>query len=105
MSSQYTHFPDLVAEMVPPNEGMQSQVVLQNDDVKAIVFGFSEGHELAKHTAPKPVILYFIEGEAELTMDGDVVSARKGSVVHIAAGLPHSVLAKTPMTMLLLLLK
>lgn len=59
----------------------------------------------AEHAASKPAILHFLQGEVELTLGDDTLAVQAGSWIHMAAGLPHTVLAKTPATMLLLLLK
>ena len=70
-----------------------------------VLFGFAPGQSLSEHTASKPAILYFVEGEAALTLGDEEQTAGAGSFVHMAANLPHSVLAKTRVVMLLLLLK
>jgi hypothetical protein len=44
-------------------------------------------------------------GEARLTLGDDTVEARPGAWVHMANGLRHSIRAKTPVVMLLLLVK
>jgi hypothetical protein len=43
--------------------------------------------------------------EAKLTLGDDIVEARPGTWVHMPAGLRHSIQAKTPVVMLLLVLK
>ena len=72
---------------------------------KAVAFGFAEGEELSEHTASMPAIVHFLEGEATLTLGEDTVAAQHGTWIHMPANLKHSVLAKTPVVMLLLLLK
>jgi quercetin dioxygenase-like cupin family protein len=52
-----------------------------------------------------PAILHFLQGEAKLTLGDDEVNAKPGTWVHIPKGLRHSIQAKTPVVMLLLLLK
>ena len=44
-------------------------------------------------------------GEATLTLGSDSMEAREGTWAHMPAQLPHSLLARTPVVMLLLLLK
>jgi quercetin dioxygenase-like cupin family protein len=102
---QFTHVVDLAKEATPPEHGILSHTVFQDDDLKAVVFGFGQGDEMSEHTASTPAILHFLEGEAELILGEETVAAQAGSWIHMAAGLPHTVLAKTPTTMLLLLLK
>lgn len=105
MSNQYTHIIDIAKEATPPEHGILSHTVFQSDDVKAVVFGFGQGDELSEHTASKPAILHFLQGEVELTLGEDKLDVKAGAWIHMEAGLPHTVLAKTPTTMLLLLLK
>ena len=52
-----------------------------------------------------PAILHFIKGEATLTLGDDTVEAQPGTWIHMPANLEHSVHTKSPVVMLLLLLK
>jgi quercetin dioxygenase-like cupin family protein len=52
-----------------------------------------------------PAVLHFLQGEAKLTLGDDTLQARPGNWVHMAKGLRHSIQAKTPVVMLLLLVK
>jgi quercetin dioxygenase-like cupin family protein len=101
----YTHILDLVTEAEPPADGILSRTVFQDDRVKAVVFGFGQGQELSEHTAAKPALLFFVQGEATVGLGDDVKEARVGTWVHMPAGLKHSIQAKTPVVMLLVLLK
>jgi quercetin dioxygenase-like cupin family protein len=81
-----------------------SRSVYQDDQLKAILFGFAAGQELSEHTAARPAILHFLKGDAELTLGKDSSVARPGTWAHMEAHLPHSILAKTEVIMLLLML-
>lgn len=105
MTTPYTHILDLVKEAQPPVDGILSRTLYEDDKVKAVIFGFGAGQELSEHTASKPAILQFVKGEASLTLGTDSVEATSGTWVHMPAKLPHSVKAKTPVILLLLLLK
>jgi quercetin dioxygenase-like cupin family protein len=52
-----------------------------------------------------PAVLHFLQGEASLTLGDDTLDANPGTWVHMPKGLRHSIQAKTPVVMLLLLLK
>jgi quercetin dioxygenase-like cupin family protein len=52
-----------------------------------------------------PALLHILSGEAQLTLGGDVQEVGAGAWARMPAQLPHSVLARTPVVMLLLLLK
>jgi len=70
-----------------------------------VIFGFGQGEELSEHTASMPAILQFIQGEATVALGDDKHEAKPGTWVQMATGLRHSIQAKTPVVMLLLLLK
>jgi quercetin dioxygenase-like cupin family protein len=103
--SAYTHILDLAKETEPPVDGILSRTILQDDNIKAVVFGFGQGQELTEHTAAKPAMLFFVKGEASIGLDDDVQQAQAGTWVHMPANLKHSIKAKTAVVMLLVLLK
>jgi quercetin dioxygenase-like cupin family protein len=105
MTAPYTHILDLVKEAEPPADGILSRTVYQDDRIKAVVFGFGQGQELAEHTAAKPALLFFVKGEATVGLGDDVQEAQPGTWVHMPAGLKHSIKAKSPVVMLLVLLR
>ena len=105
MATTYTHFSDLAKEAQPPDKGTLSRTLFTDDRLKVVLFGFAQGEELSEHTASMPAVLHFLQGEARLTLGDDTVEARTGTWVHMPAGLRHSIQAKSPVVMLLLLPK
>jgi quercetin dioxygenase-like cupin family protein len=100
---EFIDLPPLFQEV--PADSILSRTVFSSERLKAILFSFSPGTELSEHTAAKPAILHFLEGEADLTLGGEPRDGKPGVWVHMSARLPHSVKAKTPVHMLLLLLE
>ena len=105
MNTTYTHILDLAKEAEPPADGILSRTIFQDDRLKSVVFGFGQGQELSEHTAAKPAMLYFVKGEASVGLGDDVQEAQAGTWVHMPASLKHSIKARTPVVMLLVLLK
>jgi len=105
MTTTYTHFSDLAKETQPPDKGILSRTLYNDDRLKVVLFGYAHAEELSEHTASMPAVLHFLQGEAKLTLGDDTLEARPGTWVHMPAGLRHSIQAKTPVVMLLLLLK
>ena len=105
MTTTYTHILNLAKDTEPPAGGILSRTIYQDDQIKAVVFGFGQGQELSEHTAAKPAMLFFVKGEATVGLGDDVQEAQVGTWVHMPAGLRHSIKAKTPVVMLLVLLK
>jgi quercetin dioxygenase-like cupin family protein len=101
----FTHFLDLAKEAEPPADGILSRTIFQDDRIKAVAFGFAAGQELSEHTAAKPALLFFVKGEASIGLGEQMKETQTGTFVHMTAGLKHSIKAKSPTVMLLVLLK
>jgi quercetin dioxygenase-like cupin family protein len=69
------------------------------------LFAFAAGQELSEHTASQIATLYFVQGEADLTLGDDALAAQAGTWVHMPPYLPHSIVANTPVLMLLTMVK
>lgn len=101
----YTYLPDIqeMAVGVQP-DSILSRTLSSSESLKVILFGFAEGQELSQHTSSKQAILHFLSGEARLVLGEDELEARPGTWVRMDPNLPHSVFARTPVTMLLIML-
>jgi len=106
MKIPYTYIPNLL-EQVPeiPPDSIISRTVYSDNEVKSILFAFAAGQELSEHTSSQTAMLYFVQGEADLTLGEDRMAAQTGTWVHMPPHLPHSILARTPAIMLLLMFK
>ena len=105
MNEAYRLVADIAAEIEPPPDGTLSRTIHHDERLKVVLFGFSAGQELSEHTSSSPAILHFLRGEADVTLAADKVVAIGGTWIHMPAQLPHSIHTKTPVVMLLLLLK
>jgi quercetin dioxygenase-like cupin family protein len=105
MSDRYVFMQDLSAllpEIAP--DSIVSRTFYSDEQVKAMIFGFAPGQELSEHTASMPALIHILSGEATLTLGGETHTAGPGTWVRMEANLAHSVLAHTPVVMLLLML-
>ncbi len=105
MKSDYTYIADLAKQVDIPTDGILSRTLFSDERVKVLAFGFDAGQELSEHTVSTPAILHIIQGEADLTLGDDSMEATAGAWVHLPPQLRHSVHAKTPVVMLLLLME
>jgi len=102
---EYTYIENLTQAVdAIPTESIVSRTFLRSGELKAILFAFDNGQELSEHTASVPAILHFLEGEADITLGDDHHQARPGTFVHMPANLKHSIVARTPVMMLLMML-
>jgi quercetin dioxygenase-like cupin family protein len=102
MTSPHTFVPDLAGLLhdIAP-DSIVSRTFYQDDQVKAILFGFAPGQELSEHTAAVPAAIQIVQGEATVTLGSDTYEAGPGAWAHMDARLPHSITAKTTVIMLL----
>jgi quercetin dioxygenase-like cupin family protein len=106
MSQNYSYIPDLLTQKGElPAGSILSQTLYGDAQLKAILFTFAEGQELSEHTSAQTAILHFLQGEADLTLGDDKLVAQAGTWVRMPPRLPHSIVAKTPVIMLLLMFK
>src|SRR6187397_2306873 len=101
MLADYAYYLDLAQEAQPPADGILSRTIYQDEQIKAVLFGFAAGQELSEHTAAKPALIHFVQGEAVVRLGGERKDAVAGTWIHMRAGLTHSIEAKSPVVMLL----
>ena len=105
MSSPYEYLENLDALMPEiPEASIVSRSVYKDEQTNVTLFGFAAGEELTEHTASRPAILHFLKGEAVLTLGEAEMDAKAGSWVYMEPHLPHSIVARTPVVMLLTML-
>lgn len=103
-SESATFYADLVREAVVPERGIHSQTLSDENEVELVLFGFAAGEALSEHTSARPAIIHVLSGEADLTAGTETHEAVAGTWLRMPAGLPHSLLARTPLVMALYLL-
>jgi quercetin dioxygenase-like cupin family protein len=103
---RYTHLKNLLAEVSDvPDDSILSRTVHDDHQLRVVMFNFAAGQDLSEHTSKSAAVLLFLNGEAEVTLGDDALEATTGTFVHMTPHLPHSIVAKSPTTMLLMMLK
>jgi quercetin dioxygenase-like cupin family protein len=100
----YTLVENLAATMgeIAP-DSIISRTIFKEKQLKAILFGFDVGQELSEHTSSQTAILQIVQGEATVTAGEDRYELGPGAWLRMEPRLKHSVYAKTPLIMLLLM--
>ena len=104
MTDTYTLIDDLARLMgtIQP-ESIVSRTFYKDEHLKAILFSFDTGQELSEHTSSQAAILQIVQGETAVTLGDDRHELAAGAWIHMPPRLKHSVYAKTPLLMLLLM--
>jgi quercetin dioxygenase-like cupin family protein len=106
MTEKYHFFQNLIEEIpVVHADSIISHTVRDDEQVKVVLFGFAPGQALSEHTASMPAIIHILDGKAHLILDGDPQEAQSDTWVYMPANCAHSVIAETPLTMVLYMLK
>jgi quercetin dioxygenase-like cupin family protein len=96
---------NLAESVEPPDDGIISRTIYNDEAMKAVAFGFGAGQELSEHTASTSAVMHFLKGEADVTVGDKKTKATQETWIHMPPAMPHSIVANTPVVMLLLLLK
>jgi len=88
-----------------PEDGILTKTHFEDEYVKVVLFGFSAGQELSEHTSSKAATLQFVSGEASVRLGDKEAIASQGTWIYMPPHLPHTIKAKTPVAMLLVLMK
>jgi quercetin dioxygenase-like cupin family protein len=106
MSEHYELFPSLT-DMAPavPADSILSRTFYKDERLSAVLFSFAAGQELSEHTSSYPAILHFLSGRARVKLGADEFTVEAGAWARMAPQLPHTIIAETPVVMLLLMLR
>ncbi len=86
-------------------DSIVSKTIAKNNGGSAIVFSFDMGQGLTEHNSPVDALIYLIEGEGTITVNGKVSEMQAGEIIAMPANSPHSVKATKKMKMMLIMLK
>lgn len=101
-SKVISNLDDLIPEI--PSDSIVSRTIYKDPKFKAVLFGFAPEQALSEHSAAQTAVIHILQGDAFITVDGEIHEAHPGTWVHMPPRLRHSVVARTPLKMLLLLI-
>ncbi len=82
-----------------------SRTITGNDAGTMTLFAFDAGQALSEHSAPFDAFVQVLDGEAELIIGGQKMTARTGETVLMPANIPHAVKAVQKFKMLLTMIR
>jgi len=86
-------------------DSVVSKTIIGKKTGSVTLFAFDKGQGLSEHTAPFEAIVYIVEGEAEITVDGKPHRVKKGEMIILPASIPHALNSITSFKMLLTMIK
>lgn len=98
--------PLALAELVDYEDGrVVSRTLAQNSGVGLTLFAFDAGEGLSTHSSPGDALVYVLDGESLITIDGEEMTVGAGEAVVMPTNIPHAVQASQPFKMLLTVVK
>jgi len=95
-----------IAALVDYQSGtVVSSTIIERNTGTVTLFAFDKGQGLSEHTAPFDGLVYIIDGEADITISGQVIRMKAGDVVIMPANKPHALKAVERFKMMLVMIK
>ncbi len=82
-----------------------SKTLVNGSALTMTLFAFDEGQGVSTHAAAGDAFVVCLEGNAEITLNGEKLSIHEGESLIMPAGAPHALKAVTPYKMLLTVVK
>lgn len=88
------------------SDSVVSREIIKKDIGTVTIFAFDKGQGLSEHSAPFDAMVQVIDGEAEITIDGEPHTVKAGEMIIMPANIPHALQAKNmPYKMVLTMIK
>ena len=82
-----------------------SKTLLKKKTGTVTLFAFAKGEGLSEHSAAFEALVQILEGEVQITINGEMLRLGAGEMVIMPANQPHSLLALSDFKMLLTMIK
>jgi len=86
-------------------DAVVSKTLIKKETGTVTLFAFDKGQGLSEHTAPFDAMVCILDGEAEITIDGNPVMVKAPEMIIMPADKPHSLKAVEKFKMLLIMIK
>lgn len=95
-----------LADLADYQEGsVVSRTLIKQEQGTMTLFAFDRGQGLSEHTAPFDALVQVLEGEAEVTIDGQPHRLQAGEMIIMPADKPHALKAPRRFKMLLTMIR
>ena len=95
-----------LASLVDYGEGsIVSRILVKGKAGSLTLFAFDAGQNLSEHTTPFDALVQVVEGQAEVTIDGQSIKVKAGQLILMPANIPHAVDARERFKMLLSMIR
>ncbi len=86
-------------------DSVVSKIVLKKETGNLTLFAFDKGQGLSEHTAPFDAMVFIVDGEADIIIDGKSNVLKVGETIIMPANISHALKATEQFKMLLTMIK
>ena len=95
-----------IAALVDYQDGaVVSRTIVERTTGTVTLFAFDKGQGLSEHTAPYDALVYIIDGEAIVTINGQSIPVKSSEATIMPAKKPHALKAVNRFKMMLVMIK
>ena len=95
-----------LSDLVAYNDGaVVSKTLIDKKIGTVTMFSFGAGQGLSEHTAPFDAFVQIVDGEAEVTINGEPQTVVAGQIIIMPANIPHELKAVKAFKMLLVMIR
>lgn len=95
-----------LSELVAYNEGsVVSKTLIDKKIGTVTIFSFAAGQGLSEHTVPYDAFVQIVDGEAQVTINGEPHTVTAGQMIIMPANIPHELKAVQAFKMLLVMIR
>ncbi len=87
------------------NGSIVSRQILKKTNGNITLFAFDKDESLTEHTSPFEAVVYMVDGEMEIRIDGNPHQIRAGEILIMPPDVPHGLKATVKSKMLLTMIK
>jgi quercetin dioxygenase-like cupin family protein len=104
-SERYNQPFNFQEEITVQSGAVVSKTIVNRTAGTMTLFAFDQGQSLSEHTTPFDALVQVVEGIVTITIGGRPHQLQTGESILMPAGVPHAVMADSPMKMLLTMIK
>ena len=87
------------------SDAVISKTLLDKPTGTLTLFAFDAGQGLSEHTSPYDAVVQILDGQADITINGQDIQVNVGELIVMPANIPHALTAKEPFKMLLTMIR
>jgi|ERR1017187_9907070 quercetin dioxygenase-like cupin family protein len=87
------------------NGSIVSKQIIKKPNGNITLFAFDKDESLTEHTSPFEAVVYMVDGEMEIRIDGNPYNVKVGEILIMPPNVPHGLKATVKSKMLLTMIK